>query len=104
MDPSAVARIIFGACGLALAAALVRHWLRTFFNLRILVRGGRVSVAGRVGELRRAAIEDFVREHLSGVRRAWVLGRWDRRRLLLRGFGLTRPQAQRLRNFLLSEL
>jgi hypothetical protein len=104
MEPFPLPDIIFGVAGVALVAALVVHGLRVAYNLRIIVRGERVTVGGTALSGRRAQIAAFFRECLPDVRRAWVIGRWDGRRLSLRAFGLTPAQTQRLRNFLLTEV
>ena len=94
----------FAAAGLALVVALLVHAVTSACNLRIAVRGGQVNVSGPALSARRAAVAEFFREFLPGVRRAWVFGRWDGRRLRLHGTGLSPGEWQRLRNFLLTEL
>ena len=96
--------LALGLAGVALAVGLLAFGLRSVYNFRIAVRGGQVVVSGTALTARRGAVADFFREFLPEVRRAWVLGRWDGRRLSLHGAGLTRGEWQRLRNFLLTEL
>ena len=107
MDPSegiSLPELVVLVAAVALIAGLVTHLIGASFNIRITVRGGRVNVRGTALAARRAALASFFAEWLPAVRTAWLFGRWDGRRLKLRGWGLSRGELQRLRNYLLTEL
>jgi hypothetical protein len=97
---------------LALAALLgVVGWLawhvgRSPYNLRIVVKGGRVDYDARhpAWQRTRGAVLEFFRLDMPEVRDARVVAHWNGRRLRLTGDGLSRGQLQRLRNYLLSVL
>jgi hypothetical protein len=81
------------AVGLVLAFTSVNFWL-------VATPGG--LRAGGVLRHRRAALAEFIRDGLPGVRYALIVGRREPQgRLRLVALGLSRSQRQRLRNFLL---
>src|SRR5438874_13598683 len=103
-EPWSFPRVVATVAGAARVAALLWHWARVHFNLRILVHGGVVSVGGSALTGRRGTVTEFFRHDLPGVRYALVLGRWDGRRVRLTYCSLARPQRQRLRHFLTTTL
>jgi hypothetical protein len=88
----------------AIVAAMLTHFIRQSYNIRITVSRGRVEVDGSALASRRAAVEAFFAECLPAVQSARLYGHWDGRRLSLYGYGVGRGELQRLRNYLTTEL
>ncbi len=103
-EPTALPQLLLLAAVAALTVGLLTHLIRASYNIRITVRGGRVDVRGPALAARRAALAAFFAEWLPDVQNARLFGRWDGRRLSLHGWGLSRGERQRLRNYLLTEL